>query len=289
MQFIRTVIIYNMIRMLITVLISINLFCLAFAQDTIEGRWISSGFNNVMYEFLNGLRYTYYCPDENGCDETYWNSLTTSDAIPNPNPYDANPYIITIDLFFGNEATYTLDWRCEGQVVDFYYDEDDITEGLHSTMYRLGFDYINSECNICSVYDEQYCSWIPGCQWDYDTDVCFENSNECLSGDVNGDETTNILDVVSVLNIILGGEFINCGDINEDGIINVLDIVLLIETILSPQLPEECYIVPEVGPCDGICPTFFYNQSSNQCEEFITGCCGVEAFNTLLECQNSCE
>jgi len=122
-------------------------------EDPIEGRWIPSGFNNVMYEFLNGLRYTYYCPDENGCDETYWNSLNTSDAIPNPNPYDANLYILTINLFFGNEANYTLDWRCEGQVVDFYYDEDDITEGLHSTMYRLSFDYFNSEC--------------------------FENSNEC--------------------------------------------------------------------------------------------------------------
>ena len=52
---------------------------------------------------------------------------------------------------------------------------------------------------------------------------------------------------------------------------------------------QECYIFPEVGPCDGICPTYFYNQNTNQCEEFITGCCGVEAFNTLQECQNFCE
>ena len=52
---------------------------------------------------------------------------------------------------------------------------------------------------------------------------------------------------------------------------------------------QECYIVPEVGPCDGICPTFYYNQSTNECEEFITGCCGVEVFSTLQECQNICE
>jgi len=52
---------------------------------------------------------------------------------------------------------------------------------------------------------------------------------------------------------------------------------------------QECYVTPEVGPCDGICPTYYYNQSTNQCEEFITGCCGVEAFNTLQECQNNCE
>ena len=57
----------------------------------------------------------------------------------------------------------------------------------------------------------------------------------------------------------------------------------------SELLPEECYIVPEVGPCDGICPTYYYNQDSNECEEFITGCCGVEAFDTMEECISTCE
>ena len=52
--------------------------------DYIEGRWIIPLYEgdpgNTMYEFLDGLRYTYYCVDENGCDSTYWNSLDTSDA-----------------------------------------------------------------------------------------------------------------------------------------------------------------------------------------------------------------
>ena len=30
----------------------------------VEGRWFPSGFENTMYEFLDGLRYTYYCPNE---------------------------------------------------------------------------------------------------------------------------------------------------------------------------------------------------------------------------------
>ena len=66
-------------------------------------------------------------------------------------------------------------------------------------------------------------------------------------------------------------------------------------TLLLRELREDyqnqakCYIEPVVGPCDGICPTYYFNQDSNQCEEFITGCCGVEAFNTLQECQNICE
>ena len=148
-------------------------------SNGIEGRWIPGGFNNTMYEFLDGLRYTYYCPDDDGCDEDYWNSLDTSNAIPNPNPYTIDGSTITIDLFFGNIATYTIGFRCDGQIVDFYYDEDDDWEGLHSSMFRVGFDYVNSECDICSIYNEVYCSWLPGCEWDYDLDVCFENSNEC--------------------------------------------------------------------------------------------------------------
>jgi len=56
------------------------------------------------------------------------------------------------------------------------------------------------------------------------------------------------------------------------------------------ELPDsKCYIVPEVGPCEGLCPTYYYNQNSSKCEEFITGCCGVEAFETSEECVNTCE
>ena len=121
---------------------------------SIEGRWILPMFEgdpgNTMYEFLDGLRYTYYCADENGCDSTYWNSLDTSDALPTINPYTVDDSTLSIDLHFGNTATYTMDFRCDGQVVDFYYDEDDSWEGLHSTMFRVGFDI--SECAELNSY-----------------------------------------------------------------------------------------------------------------------------------------
>jgi len=52
---------------------------------------------------------------------------------------------------------------------------------------------------------------------------------------------------------------------------------------------QECSIMPEVGPCDGICPTYYFNQNTNQCEEFITGCCGIEAFDTMQGCMDACE
>ena len=52
---------------------------------------------------------------------------------------------------------------------------------------------------------------------------------------------------------------------------------------------QECSIMPEVGPCEGICPTYYFNQNTNQCEEFITGCCGIEAFDSMQSCIDACE
>ena len=53
-------------------------------------------------------------------------------------------------------------------------------------------------------------------------------------GDVNGDGVLNILDIVAVVNIILGGApEIPSADFNGDGLINVLDVVEMIGFILQ--------------------------------------------------------
>ena len=83
---------------------------------------------NTMYEFLDGIRYTYDCTDENGCDSTYWNSLDTSDSLLTINPYTIDDSTLSIDLYFGNTATHTLGFRCDCQAVDFLYDEDDFSK-----------------------------------------------------------------------------------------------------------------------------------------------------------------
>lgn len=55
-----------------------------------------------------------------------------------------------------------------------------------------------------------------------------------IIGDINGDGGLNVLDVVSLINILVGeGECTYISDINADGACNVLDAVLLINMILS--------------------------------------------------------
>lgn len=116
------------------------------------------------------------------------------------------------------------------------------------------------------------------------------------AGDINDDGEVNVLDVVALVNFVIfieepsDNEFW-AGDLNQDNSLNVLDVVLMVNIILGdPALPEDCYIIPEVGPCDGICPTYYFNQdTTNHCEEFITGCCGVEAFDTMQGCIDACE
>ena len=58
-----------------------------------------------------------------------------------------------------------------------------------------------------------------------------------MIGDLNQDLVVNILDIVQIVNIILGDiptqYQIEAGDLNADGIINVLDIVNIVNMILD--------------------------------------------------------
>jgi len=52
-------------------------------------------------------------------------------------------------------------------------------------------------------------------------------------GDLNGDGIVNILDVIAVVNLVLGGEYNNSADLNSDGNMDILDVVLIVNLILG--------------------------------------------------------
>lgn len=53
------------------------------------------------------------------------------------------------------------------------------------------------------------------------------------AGDFNEDGIANVLDIVLLVNIVLGSPPTPCMDINGDGVINVLDVVLLVNIVLG--------------------------------------------------------
>ena len=63
------------------------------------------------------------------------------------------------------------------------------------------------------------------------------NSPQCNLGDINQDSVINVIDIVALVNYILGGSLSEGGicasDLNGDSIVNVIDIVALVNAILS--------------------------------------------------------
>ncbi|SVE00648.1 uncharacterized protein METZ01_LOCUS453502, partial [marine metagenome] len=56
-------------------------------------------------------------------------------------------------------------------------------------------------------------------------------------GDLNSDEILNVLDIIIMVNVILGVEPYNPdADLNGDGNINILDVVQLVNLILGPRI-----------------------------------------------------
>ena len=100
---------------------------------TIEDKWVWSpsenrADNNTMYEFVDGVRYTYYCLDCPG-DDDYWNSLVESDRIPGTNTYSYENDTLRLDLHGGNELVAPITFECDGGKL--------FMDGVFSHLWRL--------------------------------------------------------------------------------------------------------------------------------------------------------
>ena len=54
-----------------------------------------------------------------------------------------------------------------------------------------------------------------------------------MLGDINGDNSINIQDIVLAVNLVLSGEYNYSADINSDNKVDILDIVQLVNIILN--------------------------------------------------------
>ena len=67
----------------------------------------------------------------------------------------------------------------------------------------------------------------------------FSCSEDCIgNGDINNDDIVNVLDIVAVVNFVLGvevptAEQLCSSDMNADEILNVLDIITIVNIIIN--------------------------------------------------------
>jgi len=102
-------------------------------------------------------------------------------------------------------------------------------------------DCVDDDCVTEAWIGDGYCD---GTEQAYGADLCcFDNDGgdcsdeECgvtaEPGDLNGDGSVNVLDIVALVNVIIDGGTIDGGDINGDGAINVIDVVQLVNLVLG--------------------------------------------------------
>ena len=166
--------------------------------------WSSGNYGNYDSNIYNNN----LCPPYPECIEDYVGYQDTSEC------FDPGEYCLVGDEYgyydcYGTclLSTYFEEWLGDGFCDD---------SGISFNCSDFGYD-----CGDCSE------------DWD-GTDPSGLCSDDCLfPGDVNNDSILNILDIVSMITLILDGEYDECGDVNSDGTINVQDIVIFVNIILS--------------------------------------------------------
>ena len=252
-----------MIKMFISILISINLFCLTFAQNTCENN-CGAG---TLQEYWDGevdcvcsldcAGYGSACCDF--YDECFENpsNLEFSDFIGTWNGNITNDqtwsYDDPISIDIGPNGGYTVTNNPGGHLVSNSY------PGTEEVYYGTNYYGVNVLQFQWVLYYHYSCggACYTGVTFqvmeygDEEMTLFYNNGSgpapqansmflsldgwlPDLPGDVNQDGVINVSDIVIAVNIVLGmSPFNELADINGDGIVNVQDIILLVNIILS--------------------------------------------------------
>ena len=248
-----------MIRMLITVLISINLFCLTFAQDTCENN-CGAG---TLQEYWDGevdcvcsLDCAWYgsacCDFYDECFENPSN-LEFSDFIGTWNGNITNDqtwsYDDPISIDIESSGEYTVTNNPGGHLVSDSYPG---TEEIHynSSTNILTFQWVLYYHYACGGACYSGVTFQVMEYGDGEMTLFYNNGSgpapqansmflslegwvPDLLGDINQDGSVDILDAIEVVGLILNGEYSEIVDMNYDGIVNVLDIIEIIYIIID--------------------------------------------------------
>ena len=103
------------------------------------------------------------------------------------------------------------------------------------------------ECRY--IENEEECLEV-GCSWGEEgcfkpeEDENLDDEQELIIGDITGDSSLNVLDVVMIVELILNNpsDEMHQADMNQDGITNILDVVALVQAILGTRTNDATMI-----------------------------------------------
>ena len=164
------------------------------------------------------------------------NTDNDNDGVPESQDWDDNDGYVCSDI--DNDScddcttgTFDLDndgWDYDGDGLCDAGDDDDDNDGATDSN-----DSNDNNPFICSDTDSDSCDDCSSGYYNPEDDGC-----TFIPGDLNLDNMINIIDVVTLVNIILGNvepsnTQMDIADINNDNSVNISDIILLINIILN--------------------------------------------------------
>ena len=225
--------------------------------DADDSQWVVLDQNTWAFLGTHPHDFASTCDDEAACNYGEEGDCTYADE-----GYDCDGNAFISVTFNVNMADQTVD--TEGYGLDLYVDDpygyhdmtDDDGDGVWSVTLTLlantTYDYkfkngeeweVNFNDLGCGAGEDSTYGNRTMTTGDADMSldaVCFNSCSDCETqcapGDVNGDSTLDVLDVVSIVGTILDNLEPNmCADMNGDGGVDVLDVVAIVSIILDSR------------------------------------------------------
>ena len=173
------------------------------------------------------MQHEYCLSAINSCGESEWTCVLGSRK--------SEPDIIN-DIFVSNEFVDYIDvsWSVSDNAQYYYLYRDQSLLSIVPSSQELYYQDLFVEQNTVYEYCIEAVNDCGASDW-----LCSEGSLASgMLGDINLDTQIDVLDIVILLNYILGldnpaEEQLWLADINQDGILNVLDVVVLVTMILE--------------------------------------------------------
>ena len=122
-------------------------------------------------------------------------------------------------------------WAAFGGIESYDLVDDGDGYEMHG-LFSLN-EYWHSVAIIDQNMEYRYFTHTPNATTMIDVIEVVLSETDWFMGDVNLDQTADILDIITIINDTIEGNYNYLSDINQDQIINVQDIVLLIQIILD--------------------------------------------------------